>query len=92
MADKTKPGDVSQRDWLYAINVIGFILFAGPFIYGALTVLLNVVFHTQFPEASSSNDSYMFGLISFLGLIMLLYVAIHRFRQGLKGKDKEPEE
>jgi hypothetical protein len=91
MAMKQEDDHDNHGDWLNAVGVVGFVLFAGPFIYTIFAQVSTALVHATLPVASSGEsniDSYVSGMISFLGFMCIAFVAFKRFWQGFRTKEK----
>lgn len=76
-------GKQDAPDWLSALTVMGRILISVPLIVSLLAVLLS------FFKANPLNDESIFAgssMIFLCGVATLIYVAIKRFQQGLRGE------
>jgi len=70
-------------DCLSALAIMGRILISVPLIVALIAILLGIF------GANPVNDESVFAgstMIFFCGVTTLIYVAIKRFRQGLKGE------
>lgn len=70
-------------DWLSALTIMGRILIFVPIIISLIAILLSLL------GTSPVNDESIFAgstMIFFCGVATLIYVAIKRFRQGLRGE------
>ena len=81
MSNETDTKNGKKGDWLSILNVIGIILFAGPFIYGLIFVLLNLISPFNFEGNAGS-------VVSFCGFITLVYTGVKRFQEELHRKTK----
>ena len=91
MAIKDENNNERNGDWLNAVGVVGFILFAGPFIYTIFAQVSTSLVHATLPLPSSGEsniDSYVSGMVSFLGFMCIAFVAVKRFWQGFRTKEK----
>ena len=79
----------NSGDWLSALTVIGRILIFVPIIVG-LIIFLCSLYGTNFnaPETLFAGSSMIF----LCGLVTLVYVAVKRFREGLRGDEGTEEE
>ena len=71
-------------DWLSALTVMGRILISVPIIVSLIALLLSLL------GANPVNDESVFAggtMIFFCGAATLIYVAVKRFRQGLRGEE-----
>jgi len=71
-------------DWLSALTIMGRILISVPIIISLIAILLLRI------EASPVNHESIFAgstMIFFCGVVTLVYVAIKRFGQGLRGEE-----
>jgi hypothetical protein len=74
---------LDTSDWLSALTIMGRILISVPIIISLIAILLSLF------GASPVNDGSIFAgstMIFFCGAATLIYVAIKRFRQGLRGE------
>jgi len=78
----------SAGDWLNALTIMGRILISVPIIVSLLSILLSLF------GANPVNDESVFTgstMIFFCGVATLVYVAIKRFQQGLRGEGRTDE-
>lgn len=75
-----------SNDWLSSLTVIGRILIAVP-TGASLVADLYLVLSGGGGFTLSSSEMFIYGIIMLCGLTTLVYVAIKRFQQGLKGKE-----
>ena len=73
----------STGDWLSALTIMGRILISVPIIIGLVAILLSLFGVNPVDEESLFAGSTM---IFLCGVATLIYVAIKRFRQGLRGE------
>jgi FtsH-binding integral membrane protein len=79
MMEKPK---VSPGDWLDVLTVIGRIMIFTPIIILIISILVSLFG----PNINQDGLYSGTGSIFFCGLVTLIYVAIKRFKAGLKGK------
>lgn len=73
----------SNGDWLSALTVMGRILISVPIIIGFIAIPLSIF------GVNPVNDESVFAgstMIFLCGVATLIYVAVKRFRQGLRGE------
>ncbi len=71
-------------DWLSALTIMGRILIFVPIIVSLIAFLLSLF------GTNPVNDESVFAgstMIFLCGVATLIYVAVKRFRQGLRGED-----
>ena len=70
-------------DWLSALTIMGRILISVPIIVSLIAILLSL-----FGDSPVNDESIFAGstMIFFCGAATLIYVAIKRFGQGLRGE------
>ncbi len=78
----------SSGDWLSALTIMGRILIFVPI--GAS--LLGFILSNNGGLEASSGVAYVMGMIFLCGVVTLVYVAIKRFREGLRGEVEEKED
>jgi hypothetical protein len=73
-----------SSDWLSALTIMGRILIFVPLIVTLIAILLGL-----FGTSPVNGESVFAGstMIFFCGAATLIYVAIKRFRQGLRGEE-----
>jgi len=71
-------------DYLSALTIMGRILISVPIIVSLIAILLGL-----FGASPVNGESVFAGstMIFFCGVTTLIYVAIKRFRQGLRGEE-----
>ena len=81
-------------DWLHSLTVMGRILLLTPFIAGLLKFLFEIVSGKDIEEILGVNLEGLVqavGLVTIVGIVTLIYVAIKKFRQGLKGETESDD-
>ena len=76
--------DKSQDATLRALTVIGRILLGGPILAGIIVSVIEAVSPSWVDWHTVAAGA---GIIMLCGLITLGYVAVKRFRRGLRGMD-----
>ena len=84
---KMKKHKQNDGDWLSALTIMGRILIFVPM--GAS--LLGFILSSNGGLEASPGDAYVMGMIFLCGVVTLVYVAVKRFRAGLRG-DVEAED
>lgn len=80
-------------DWLSALTIMGRILIFVPIVVNLVVLLYSVLSENGGIDLEASPaDAYILGLIFLCGLVTLVYVAIKRFREGLRGEVGVEEE
>jgi len=76
----------STGDWLSALTIMGRILIFVPLIVGFVAILLSLFGVNPVDDESLFAGSTMLFLC---GVATLIYVAIKRFREGLRGEKED---
>lgn len=79
----------STGDWLSALTIMGRILIFVPIIIGLIALLLSLY------GINSVNSEVVFSgstMLFLCGVATLVYVAIKRFREGLRGDEEARED
>ncbi len=74
----------SSHDYLYPLTIMGRILLFTPLLFGLLSISYSLLTKND-SGLIYEGDPYSAALLFLCGLITLLYVAVKRFKQGLKG-------
>lgn len=81
----------SPGDWLDALTVMGRILLFVPIGVSLVGTLIFALSGGGGLEGSPA-DAYIMGVIFLCGFVILVYVAIKRFQEGLRvGKEREEQ-
>jgi len=75
-------------DWLSALTIMGRILILVPIVAS----LLGFILSNDGGLEASSGDAYVMGMIFLCGVVTLVYVAIKRFQEGLRGEAEVKED